>query len=163
MFETYEEKVGKALNTLYSGSLFLSAGDEPAAERLLVETVSSAFHDQVTGPDGSEVGSIQWFEGRLAVHYFTGRPMPVELPASPAPIGPGRRLTPASLQRSVATVPTWARPAIWLVLLREWSYASARDVLDVPMDALHQMLEYRKTLARQLSGRPFDAAEGARG
>ena len=34
MFETYEDKVGKALNTLYSGALFLSAGDESAAEQL---------------------------------------------------------------------------------------------------------------------------------
>lgn len=163
MFETYEEKVGKALNTLYSGALFLSAGDEAAAEKLLVDTVSAAFHDHSPGADGSDVGSIRWFEGRLATRYLAGRPMPVELPASPASVDSAPSVTPQSLQRGVAQVPTWARPAIWLVLLREWSYASARDVLDVPMESIHRMLEYRRTLARQLGTTSLGTAEGARG
>ncbi len=146
MWETFEERVGKELDTLYQGALFLTAGDEQHAEQLLLETVAGAFHVEAHEPGPS----ARWFEARLAGRFLGSTLAPEPAPRELADIVPVPALHADDLFEAAGAVPSWSRAALWLVLLRQWSYADASDALGVPIDALRRMLDYRHVLVRQM-------------
>ncbi len=149
LFETYEEHAGKALEVLYPGALFLNAGDQKAAEQLLIDTMASSFHEW----DDPVEPTVQWFEARMAARFGASvQPPPAEGPAS-AHLTPVPTVRREDLLAAVAAIPEGARAALWLVLLRQWSYADATKALGVTPESLRQMLEYRHALTRQLLGR----------
>jgi len=157
MSAEYEERVENELDALYRGALFLTAGNEQDAEWLLLDTVGG---DQA-GDDG-DAGSARWFEARLAQLFLGSTVAPA--PASPewTDVAPIPALGREDLFRASAAVPTWARAALWLVLLRGWSYRDASAALGVSIETLRRMLDYRHLLVQEIlrRDRPLRSAEG---
>ncbi|GMR12286.1 MAG: hypothetical protein BMS9Abin29_0475 [Gemmatimonadota bacterium] len=149
MSHTFEELAGSEVDGLFQGALFLQAGDEAAAEDLLVWTLTKAFHGfRETG--GGE-SPDQWLEGRL-VHEFLAL-----LPnSSAAPqvhtADLNRRLQrvgsvdPGVLHKAAGQVPARARAALWLVVLRRWTYDEASAALHTNTEELKDLLRFRHTL-----------------
>ncbi len=158
MPETFEERIGKELDTLYQGALFLTAGNEAEAERLLIETAAGAFHLRAEG-----ARDARWFEGRLAGDFLGSTLAPGPEPHRLAEIVPVPALEADDLFEAAASVPSWARAALWLVLLRQWTYGEASEALGVPLETLRRMLEYRHVLVREIlrSDRRPDGANGS--
>jgi DNA-directed RNA polymerase specialized sigma24 family protein len=159
MSRTYEERVDQELDALYQGALFLTAGSEEDAQWLLLDTVAGAYRETESG--GAD--SAQWFEGHLARRFLGSTAAPAAAPTEPADIAPIPALGPDDLFRAAAAVPSWARAALWLVLLREWSYRDATTALGVSIETLRRMLDYRHVLVREMlrSDRPLRGAEGS--
>lgn len=148
MSETFEELAGREVDGLFQGALFLRAGDERAAEDLLLWTLTRAFH--AFREQGGGERPDRWLEGRL-VHEF------LALPRSPggaraAPAEPTNRagevapVDPDALYRAAAEVPPRARAALWLVVLRRWTYEAAAGSLRTSIGELKDLLRYRHTL-----------------
>ena len=96
------------------GALFLTAGDSQDAEWLLVETVGDAFYED--GPDSTYAS--RWFEARLAQRFLLSTAAPEPTDPGLVEVGPVPELQPVDLFRAAAAVPSWARAALWLVLLQ---------------------------------------------
>ena len=148
--QTFEEHVAGSLDALYQGALFLAGGDRSSAERLLVDSMTHAFR-QRTSPDDPrpverqlEAGLVRGFVARLdgpadelpRAQTRTSRAEPAVL----------RHARPDRLFAAVSAVPEWARAALWLVLLRRWSYADAASTLGVDKAVLTELLRYRERL-----------------
>lgn len=159
MSRTYKERVNEELDALYQGALFLTAGNEQDAEWLLVDTVSGAYHEQEEG--GAD--SAQWFEARLARRFLGSTAAPDPTVAQFTDVGPIPPLGLNELFRAAAAVPSWARPALWLILLREWRYRDASAALGISIETLRRMLDYRHVLVREMlrPDRPLRSADGS--
>jgi DNA-directed RNA polymerase specialized sigma24 family protein len=133
---TFEELVGRDLDSLYRGALFLAGGQETDAEDLLSSTLREAFHAyRSAGVSSAEAEN--WLEGRLVMRAL------VELDGlSLQGTAPKR-----ALYRGAAEIPLRARVALWLVLMRRWSYAATAERLQVDRDGLRELLSYRERLA----------------
>ena len=149
MSQTFEELAGKEVDGLFQGALFLQAGDEAAAEHLLLWTLTRAFH--VFRETGGGESPDQWLEGRL-IHEFLAL-----LPTGDAVAGVGaaelRRpsqhvgsVEPGALHDAAGRVPARARAALWLVVLRRWTYEEASVALHTNTDELKDLLQFRHTL-----------------
>lgn len=154
MSQTFEEIAGRELDALYQGALFLSGGKASSAESLLMDTVTLAFQEHVAG---GEVGEVQrWLEGRLVrsfVSHLEAGPTVLPVPAPPrVAVGPTsfEGLGPAELFQAAGALPKWPRAALWLVLLRRWSYADAAAVLEVDASVLEMLLGYRDSLLQAM-------------
>lgn len=156
---TFEEHAGMALDALYPGALFLTAANATEAERLVIATVSGAFGQVTTGTDLS----VRWFEANMAHRFLASTAAPALVPTQPSDIVPMESMQQGDLFRAAAAIPEWARAAIWLVLLRRWSYQEACDALRVSQDVLSEMLEHRHALTRVLvsTGPSIEGAGGA--
>ena len=99
----------------------------------------------------------------MAHRFLASTAAPALVPKKQSDIAPLRQLQQDDLFRGAAAIPEWARAAIWLVLLRRWSYQEACDALRVSQDVLSDMLEHRHALTRVLvSGAlPIKGAGGA--
>ncbi len=149
MSQTFEELVGREVDGLFQGALFLQAGAEAAAEDLLLWTLTRAFH--VFRDTGGGERTRQWLEGRL-VHEFL-----VLLPKSDAAVQthPGDLMSPSehvgsvypgALHAAAGQVPARARAALWLVVLRRWTYEEASLALHTTTEELKDLLRFRHTL-----------------
>ena len=158
MSRTYEERVGQELDALYLGALFLTAGSEQDAEWLLMDTVAAAYHEREQGESDA-----RWFEARLAQRFLGSTVDPAPAQTQLADIEPIGALGPSDLLRAAAAVPSWARAALWLVLLREWTYGDACSALGVSMETLRRMLDYRHVIVREMlrSDPSLQSAEGS--
>ena len=157
MSAVFEERVGQELDALYHGALFQTAGSDQDAELLLMDTLVGASHE------GGSTASARWFEARLARRFLASTVAPTPTDTRFADITPVSTLSANDLVRGAAAVPTWARAALWLILLREWSYRDACAVLGVTIETLRRMLEYRHVLVRATlhSGPAVDDANGS--
>lgn len=159
---TLEEQVGEELDTLYHGALFLAAGDAGAAEALLVDTVTLAYHEW----DDPEEGPARALEARLARQFVAGAARgPRELPGASG-VRPDRwldQIGPVALFTAAHRVPAWPRAALWLVLFRRWAYGDAATALGIDVDTLIDLLGYRDVLMREVlrSSRRGDGTNGA--
>ena len=154
MARTFEEVAGGELDALYQGALFLSGGNADGAERLLVESISLAFRDQ---PDARDhAGTQRWLEARLVRSFLrTAEDGPQHLPEKTArrvALDPRTfdSLGSDELFSSAATLPARPRAALWLVLLRRWSYADAASVMEVDEASMEGLLGYRDALLREM-------------
>jgi hypothetical protein len=151
MSRTFEEMAGRELDSLYQGALFLSGGEPWVAEKLLVDALTTSFREHGKGlPDGSVE---RWLEGRLVQQFLVG----VEL--GPSPVGAGGErgvrgpfdgLEADTLFAAAGALPPWARAAVWLVLLRRWSYGEACEALAVDLGVLEDLLRYRDQLMTEI-------------
>jgi len=156
MSPTFEEWAGPEFDALYRGALFLSGGHLAGAERLLIEAVTLAFKEHPAEMQPAEVE--RWLEVRLVRsflrHMLEG---PTSLPAETLKrisLAPGTfdSLESGELFSAASTVPAWPRAALWLVLLRRWSYEDAAAVMDVELEAMDVLLGYRDVLMREMLG-----------
>ena len=159
MARTFEELAGSEMDALYQGALFLSGGDRDDAEKLVVDAVMLAFDEHAAdiGPQQTR----RWFEARLVrsflEHFVLGRET-----LEPRP-DQGRRpsldadtfdsLEATDLFQAAGTIPPGPRAALWLVLLRRWSYEAAARVLRVEPEQLPLLLGHRDVLMRELMRR----------
>jgi hypothetical protein len=135
MPHTFEELVGRDLDSLYRGALFLTGGHDAAAEDLLLGTFREAFHSYRTA-DVPAADAARWLEGCLAARALVelrGMEPPKIVPKQP-------------LYRGAAAVPVGARVALWLVLMRRWSYEAAGERLKVDRAGLRDLLRHRERL-----------------
>jgi hypothetical protein len=164
MTRTFEEVAGGELDALYQGALFLSGGNPDGAERLLVESISLAFRDH-TG-DRDPEGVQKWLEARLVRSFLRDvqdgpRDLPEETARRVTP-DPGtfEALGPDELFSAAATLPAWPRAALWLVLLRRWSYADAASVMGLDEASVEGLLGYRDALLREMLSSSRDGRMG---
>ena len=149
MSQTFEELAGREVDGLYQGALFLQAGDEAAAEDLLLWTLTRAFH--VFREKGDSDVSDQWLEGRL-VHEFVAllpKSAQTHQPGPPAPTYKSEtvgEVDPSTLHYAAGLVPARARAALWLVVLRRWSYENASRLLRTNTNELKDLLRFRHSL-----------------
>lgn len=136
MPQTFEELVGRDLDALYGGALFLVGGHEAGAEDLLLATLREAFH-AYRGSGVSSAETERWLEGRLA-----GRALVEVTPGEPREGVSGE-----PLYRSVAGLSIRSRVALWLVLLRRWSYDATAQQIGVDRGELQELLKRRETIA----------------
>ena len=150
MHRTFEELASQEIDRLYQGALFLKAGEDQAAEDLLLSTLTNSFHAFRRVEDGTD--AAQWLEGRLVQGYLSAIPEAgsdhaIEEVALPAPsLGEGVKVDPLALYTAAGSVPPQARAALWLVLLRRWKYSEASSLLGIELDALKDLLRYRHLL-----------------
>ena len=162
LVKTYEEAVAQALNVLYPGALFLTAGDERAAERLLVRTFGEAYSDWNPERFPAQRDPDRWMQARLARRYLDDTTPARGVPGDWASVTPVPGIQPDDLLRGAAGVPGWVRPALWLVLLRQWSYGDAIAALGTTERDLRGMLAFRHELVRgAMSGAGGDRSHGA--
>jgi DNA-directed RNA polymerase specialized sigma24 family protein len=154
MAQTFEEWAGPELDALYQGALFLSGGHLAGAERLLIEAVTLAFKEHAAETQPAEVE--RWLEVRLVRsflrHLLEG---PTVLPVETLDrisLAPGTfdSLESSQLFSAAASVPAWPRAALWLVLLRRWSYEDAAAAMDIDVEAMDVLLGYRDALMRKM-------------
>ena len=165
MSRTFEEMASRELDSLYQGALFLSGGEPRVAERLLVDTMTSSFREHARGSAGD---SIQpWLEARLVQQFLGGvdqGPAPLRRPGDRSLHVAFEELGADTLFAAAASLPFWPRAAVWLVLLRRWSYADACDALNVDRDVLDDLLRYRDVLMTEVlrASRRQTGTDGAR-
>ena len=173
MHQTFEEFVGRHMDALYHGALFLHAGEEAPAEDLVLWTVTGAIQAfrRVEGGEAKE----RWLERKLVEAYLaragwnsTDRGSPEVFSddnpstadastADPTHVGSEVvEIDSEALFRSVATLPHVARAAIWLVLFRRWRYEEACDVLGTDLAGLKNMLQGRYVLLTAVVQKPGD-------
>lgn len=148
--QTFEEVATTEVDHLYRGALFLSGGDEDAAEALLLWTLTRAFHAYRSA---QEVGdAARWLEGRLVGEFISasnaaGLDANEAWPGSQEP--PTRRVGKVdsrALAFAAGRVPFRARAALWLVVLRRWKYEDVARTLGVSGDDVKNLLKYRDAL-----------------
>lgn len=161
MTRTFEELAGGELDALYQGALFLAAGRRGVAEELLVDAVSVAFRDHAW--ENAIEDMERWLEGRL-VRSFVRRaavgppPAPVRGRSRPTTMV-ANTMTAQGLFHAARIVPARPRAAIWLVLLRRWSYRDAAEALGVTRQQLRELLRYRDAWMSEV----MRSAQGGRG
>lgn len=137
MNKTFEEIVTPRLDMMYRGALFLAAGHEDGAERLLLEAVTTAF--RIHGESIPHGEADHWLESHLAKSFLNATEL-VELSAN------GREATPQGVDpvyAAAATLAPDARVAVWLVIVRRWRYEAAADAMGVPIEEISSLLGHR--------------------
>ena len=160
MHRTFEELAGQEIDGLYHGALFLKAGEEAAAEDLVLWTLTGA--SQSFRGDLSPSDASRWLEDKLVRAFLAG-----EAPAGAAPLdaedGPidgaepvrvpsavRAEIDPQALFMAAERVPPRARAALWLVIFRRWTYDDASRALDTDPGRLKDLLSYRHVLLTAL-------------
>ena len=154
MSRAFEEVASEELDALYQGALFLSGGDTRDAEGLLVDAITVAFREYA---EETDVVSVErWLESRL-VRSFLKPPADgaTMLPEDPAPrvaLEPGMldAIGSQSLFGAADKLPALPRAAVWLVVLRRWSYRDAASTIGVDAEAIPGLLRYRDVLIKEL-------------
>lgn len=157
MARTFEELATPELDALYQGALFLAGGTTTDAEHLVVEAVTLAFREHAHEKRIED--EQRWFEARLvrsflrAVHE--GAPDVAEPAVVTQSVAPGAfaDLGSEALFDAASSVPARPRAALWLVLLRRWSYADAAHIIGVDVEQLADLLAWRNALMNALLDR----------
>ncbi len=155
MRETLEEFTGRHIDGLYHGALFLNGGEEPAAEDLVLWTLTGAFQEFRQIEKGS--ASERWIERKLVEVFLArtargddgsteGDGFAVDAAAGQGPAAGTVEIDPEALFGAAADMPPFARAAIWLVVFRRWTYDDASSVLGTDVDGLKDLLRYRQVL-----------------
>lgn len=154
MSHDFEKVAVQEIDDLYRQALFLRAGDEAEAERLLLDALSRAFRIlRQERPDGDP---RRWFQRRMIRDFLSranqteavrpalrwpwrGPFSALEFDAKPGPEG----VDADALFRAAGRLPSPARAAIWLVVFARWSYAEAAEALGTSLDEFRELLAYR--------------------
>jgi len=165
--QTFEEFTGRHIDGLYHGALFLTGGEEPPAEDLVLWTLTGAFHEFRHIENVS--AAAEWIEGKL-VELFLARAASgsgddgstevdgssVDVPSSHEPFSGTVEIDSEALFRAGAKMPPLARAAIWLVVFRRWPYGDASIVLGTDVDGVKDLLRYRQVLMTAVVRRSVD-------
>lgn len=148
--QTFEELATAEVDHLYQGALFLSGGDEEAAEGLLLWTLTRSFHAYRSADE--VIDATRWLEGRLVDEFLSasnaaGLDADEAWPESPErQMRQGGEIDSRALAVAAARVPFRARAALWLVVLRRWKYQDAAHTLGVSGEEVKNLLRYRDAL-----------------
>ncbi len=165
MRETLEEFSGRHIDGLYHGALFLNGGEELSAEDLVLWTLTGAFQEFRQLEEGS--ATERWIERKL-VEVFLARTVPgddestdgvgssADGAVTRGPSSGAMEIDPEALFGAAAKMPPLARAAIWLVVVRRWSYGEASSVLGTDVEGLKDLLRYRQVLVTALVRRTLD-------
>lgn len=149
MARTFEEVAGAELDGLWAGALFLLAGDEDRARRLVETTLVRAAAVFVCRARDEAPGA--WLMDRMVRAFLAEDAVDGGSPPYPER-GRDRGLDssppPDPLHQAAGVTPPPARAALWLVLFRRRSYADAQDVLGVERAELATLLEAQAELHR---------------
>lgn len=172
---TFEERVGRELDSLYQAALFLHAGSRSAAEGHLLEALRRSFPDDPVSTLGLDpdpgLGSsfARWIEGRLVADFFRsvqGSGVPRRVRSHPIPTSSASPMSAGELCAAALHVAPEARAVLWLVVIRRWAYAETAETLGIPIEKVRELLTARSDLNRALgrSARATDERQGgARG
>lgn len=154
MGRTFEELAAQELDALYQGALFLSGGNARGAEALLIESVTLAYEEH---PYQQEIESVQrWLEARLVRSFLKHAgegPEPLIIDSEERgglAEGTFESLGAAQLFNAARAVPPWPRAALWLVLLRRWSYGDVAVAMGLPPEVVPELLRYRNVLVKEI-------------
>lgn len=136
MTQTLEENVLSSIDVLYQGAHFLTGGDRHDAERLLEDTVLAAYHEAVRSGTPTDQRGLSMLMARTFVTQVPDPPR--DAPDSPP--SPPVDLTADGIFEAAARVGPKSRVALWLVLIRRWSYAEASAALRVEEPTLRGLL-----------------------
>ena len=149
MARTFEEEAGAELDGLWAGALFLLAGDEDRAARLVQATLVRAAAVFVCRSQNGTPGA--WLADRMVRTFLAEEAVDDEVvpPSESRDDGPPRS-TPTSdpLHQAAGATPPTARAALWLVLFQRRSYVEAQEVLGVERHELLVLLEAQTELHR---------------
>ena len=144
---TFEERLSEDLDALFSGATFLSGTRGGDAQRLLVEAVSMASSEY---RDDLDRGAFsRWMEGILVRAFLapgsSGRAnveRAQRRSSGHRPVRPEEldQIEWADMVRGAASIPSRARAALWLVLLRRWRYSEAAATIGIGLDSLRELL-----------------------
>jgi hypothetical protein len=152
MARTFEELITDKIDALYQGCLFLEGGDARGSERLLVSSATRAFREHTAAArdarqprlDVAGADFDKWLDGQVIASFLeTRKALTASDAIEPQPM-PGE--TGRSLFRAAGLVPAAPRAALWLVLLRRWSYDDTARALGVDRDHLLALLKHRTVL-----------------
>jgi len=149
--ETFEEFIVRELDGLYAGALFLTAGHEKPAEELVIRTSRRAFH--AFRAEEAQDPPERWLEERLVAEFLDSR-IPEER---------NGRMTGNELHEAMASMSARERCAVWLVVLRRWSYDRAAAAIGIDREGLRRLLRARSYLLEALHGRRTQADAGGAG
>ncbi|NIP57750.1 MAG: hypothetical protein GWM92_05930 [Gemmatimonadetes bacterium] len=154
MSQAFEKVAVREIDDLYRQALFLRAGDEVEAERLLLDALSRAFRN--LGQERPDEEPRRWFQRRMIRDFLAevkraaaARPplrWPWRGPFSALEIGAAsgpEGVDADALFRAAGRLPPPARAAIWLVVFARWSYAEAAEALGTNLDELRELMAYR--------------------
>lgn len=152
MNQTFEELAGQQIDNLYQGALFLKAGEEGSAGDLLLWTLTGAFRAFCDIRKGTD--PARWLEGRMVQMFLSSLPAAdssdggsaESLTPGPPPVTGPVGVDPQALHKAAGRVPSHARAALWLVVLRRWRYEEASAVMNTGMERLKDLLQYRHML-----------------
>lgn len=139
MTQTLEENVLSSIDVLYQGAHFLTGGHRHDAERLLEDTVLAAYHEAVRSGTPTDDRGLSVLMARTFVAQVPDSPEGPQGPPSPVPVD----LTADGIFEAAARVSPRSRVALWLVLIRRWSYAEASAALRVGESTLRGLLGER--------------------
>lgn len=158
--QTFEEVATAEVDHLYRGALFLSGGDEEAAEGLLLWTLTRSFHAFRAAKGVSD--AARWLEGRLVDEFVAASKaagVDVDEVWMASPDRPRRQVgnvDARALAVAAARIPFRARAALWLVVLRRWKYEDAARSLGVSGSELKNLLKYRDALVGAVISGPSE-------
>ncbi len=155
MKRTLEEHVMAAMDVLFRGALFLTAGRERDAERLLEDTVLVAYHQAERSATPPDEAALLVLMARTFLSQSEGAPTTPEARPVSRPPGrphPGAPFTADDVCTAAAAVAPRARAALWLVLIQRWSYAGAAEALRIDDPELRRRLAQRDRFFAALSG-----------
>lgn len=154
MSENIRDVAVREIDDLYRLALFLQAGDEEEAERLLLDALSRAV--RILRDDRSEEEPRRWLQRRMIRDFLAeaGRAEALRSPVRWPWRGPFSALEidtttapdevdTAALFRAAGRLPPPARAAIWLVVFARWSYGETAEALGTDLDELRALLSYR--------------------
>ena len=123
MHRTFEELAGQEIDGLYHGALFLKAGEEAAAEDLVLWTLTGAFQSLRRGLSHSDAS--RWLEDKRVRAFLAGE-TPLDSEDGPIdgaepvrfPSAVRAEIDPQALFMAAERVPPRAHAALWLVIFR---------------------------------------------
>ena len=159
MSRTFEELVGRELDALYRGALFLSGGDTDEAERLVADAVTLAFREHAAEIDAEQ--TRRWLDARLVRSFLDRCGRGARGAFQEAGAMDGRpphddhfaSLEPTDLFDAARSIPPRPRAALWLVLFRRRTYGEAARALRTDPGEMPVLLGHRDVLMRELMSR----------
>jgi DNA-directed RNA polymerase specialized sigma24 family protein len=139
MTQTLEENVLSSIDVLYQGAHFLTGGDRHEAERLLEDTVLAAYHEAVRSGTATDERGLSMLMARTFMAQVPDTPEDAPARPSSSPVD----LTADGIFEAAARVGPKSRVALWLVLIRRWSYAEAGAALRMEKSTLRGLLGER--------------------
>lgn len=144
--DTFEEVLSQRLAGMYGFALFVAGDEAHRAQALLVASVEEAFAHHLDGEDAATALDRAFLDQAMR----SPEPRTLVYPPSLVPSPGARRtmvaLSPSALRRAASRLPIAARLAIWMVMVERRTYADTARLLEVDLDHLSRLLEWRDSM-----------------
>lgn len=160
----FEAGLLEELDGLWQAATFLQCGDAEEAETLLVRAMASAARGHAAKEPGRPSAPLEPHLIRMFLDGVRSRseetvvrpgvspgqapgPPDRQIPPNGSATNADREIPVAALHAAAASMPPSARAAIWLVLIRRWSYDDATALLGVDPGDLRELLRFQDVFA----------------